>query len=224
MLEFLGDLNNGAVLSLRVMLANLAAAAALSVLLKWHFIRFGSVIGNRREFARNLPLIVLTTTMIIGIVHSSVALSLGLVGAVSIVRFRTPVKEPEELGYLFLSIAIGFGLGAEQVLLTAVSAAMILAVIAFVKFSWRANETRVMFLSVGGAGGTVDLTSLTAVVAPFARRKDLRRVDVDGASFEAIYSVEMTAMSQAAALLTAVNAAFPGVRVTLIDQNQMPSF
>ena len=37
---------------------------------------------------------------------------MGLVGALSIVRFRTPIKEPEELGYLFLTIAVGLGLGA----------------------------------------------------------------------------------------------------------------
>ena len=42
------------------------------------------------------------------------ALSLGLVGALSIVRFRTPIKEPEELAYIFLAIAIGLALGADQ--------------------------------------------------------------------------------------------------------------
>ncbi len=39
-------------------------------------------------------------------------LGLGLVGALSIIRFRTPIKEPEELAYLFLAIAVGIGLGA----------------------------------------------------------------------------------------------------------------
>ena len=52
---------------------------------------------------------------VILIVKSSLALSLGLVGALSIVRFRTPIKEPEELIYLFLAIAIGLGFGAGQI-------------------------------------------------------------------------------------------------------------
>jgi hypothetical protein len=43
---------------------------------------------------------------------------LGLVGALSIVRFRTPIKEPEELLYLFLSIGLGVGFAAGQILLT----------------------------------------------------------------------------------------------------------
>ena len=55
---------------------------------------------------------------VILIVKSSIALSLGLVGALSIVRFRTPIKEPEELIYLFYAIAIGLGFGSGQSLLT----------------------------------------------------------------------------------------------------------
>ena len=49
------------------------------------------------------------------IIKNSLALSLGLVGALSIVRFRAAIKEPEELVYLFLVIAIGLGCGAGQI-------------------------------------------------------------------------------------------------------------
>ena len=59
------------------------------------------------------------TVVVISIVKSSLALSLGLVGALSIVRFRSAIKEPEELAYLFLSIGIGLGLGAGQRVVTA---------------------------------------------------------------------------------------------------------
>ena len=54
------------------------------------------------------------------IVKSSLALSLGLVGALSIVRFRAAIKEPEELVYLFLIIAIGLGCGANQLIITCI--------------------------------------------------------------------------------------------------------
>jgi hypothetical protein len=68
--------------------------------------------------------------LIITIVKSSLALSLGLVGALSIVRFRTPVKEPEELAYLFMAIAIGLGMGADYRLETSVGTILILALVA----------------------------------------------------------------------------------------------
>ena len=64
-----------------------------------------------------LPIITYTITMTIA---GNIALSLGMIGALSIVRFRTPIKEPEELVYLFFSIAIGIGFGAGQTLITSV--------------------------------------------------------------------------------------------------------
>ena len=72
------------------------------------------------QIARILPPLAGTIFLVIVIVKSSLALSLGLVGALSIVRFRTPIKEPQELVYLFLAIGIGLGYGANLTLHTTV--------------------------------------------------------------------------------------------------------
>lgn len=76
--------------------------------------RFSQTMSNHDSFARLFPLITITTTIVIYIVKSSLALSLGLVGALSIVRFRAAIKEPEELMYLFMCIAMGLGFGANM--------------------------------------------------------------------------------------------------------------
>ena len=78
-----------------------------------------------------IPILSQITFLIILIVKSSLALSLGLIGALSIVRFRTPIKEPEELIYLFFSIAIGIGFGAGQTLLTSLVFLLIVITIYF---------------------------------------------------------------------------------------------
>tara|TARA_B100000886_G_scaffold215280_1_gene149291 strand:- start:4571 stop:5266 length:696 start_codon:yes stop_codon:yes gene_type:complete len=78
-----------------------------------------------------IPILSQITFLIILIVKSSLALSLGLIGALSIVRFRTPIKEPEELIYLFFSIAIGIGFGAGQTLLTSLVFILIIITIYF---------------------------------------------------------------------------------------------
>jgi|TARA_B100000768_G_scaffold157489_1_gene155567 hypothetical protein len=67
------------------------------------------------NFSKNFVILGTTTCIIIVIVKNSLALSLGLVGALSIVRFRAAIKEPEELVYLFLVIAVGLGCGAGQI-------------------------------------------------------------------------------------------------------------
>lgn len=108
---------------------NLVLTAILAGLLGFIYVKYGTALSNRRMFAKNLVIIAMTTMLIITVVKSSLALSLGLVGALSIVRFRTPIKEPEELAYLFLSIAIGLGLGAGQTFVVLIAYVLIAAVI-----------------------------------------------------------------------------------------------
>ena len=93
---------------------NLILAAILGIILGFLYVKFGTSFSNRKTFSKNFPLLTMTTMFIITIVKSSLALSLGLVGALSIVRFRAAIKEPEELTFLFVAISIGLGLGAGQ--------------------------------------------------------------------------------------------------------------
>jgi hypothetical protein len=108
---------------------NLALGMLLSTITAWHYSRRAKKKVLRRDLGLVLPVIALTTLLVISVVKSSLALSLGLVGALSIVRFRTPIKEPEELAYIFLAIAVGLSLGADQREAAALGVVVILAVI-----------------------------------------------------------------------------------------------
>lgn len=113
---------------------NLILTGLLSYILGKIYIRYGMSLSNRKDFARNFVLLGLATMLIITIVQSSLALSLGLIGALSIVRFRAAIKEPEELIYLFLTIAIGLGMGANQRFKT------VIAVIAISLIIWLSSK------------------------------------------------------------------------------------
>lgn len=97
---------------------NLSICSILLFLLKIIYVKYGTVLSNRIQLSKVLILVGVTTFIIISIVKSSLALSLGLVGALSIIRFRTAIKEPEELGYFFIAIALGLGMGANQLIPT----------------------------------------------------------------------------------------------------------
>ncbi|MEK9948371.1 MAG: DUF4956 domain-containing protein, partial [Verrucomicrobiales bacterium] len=101
----------------------------LSYLLAKAYLHFGNALSNREMFGRNFMILSMTTMLIITIVKSSVALSLGLVGALSIIRFRAAIKEPEELSYLFFAIAIGLGMGSQQAVITLVAFGVIVAIL-----------------------------------------------------------------------------------------------
>ena len=110
---------------------DLIVCMILVSLVSWFYKKFSQSLGGKTHIGSILPLIGLTVFLVITVVKSSLALSLGLVGALSIVRFRTPIKEPEELGYLFLTIAIGLGFGAGFKLTTTVVTLSILVYLFF---------------------------------------------------------------------------------------------
>ena len=76
-------------------------------------------------FALTLVGLSLVTTLVIMAVTSNVILSLGMVGALSIVRFRTAIKEPVEIVFLFWSLAVGIVIGAGMIPLAVIGSAII---------------------------------------------------------------------------------------------------
>lgn len=111
-----------------------------SYILKYVYEKKSISLSSKYQLSSIIPILSATTYLVILIVKSSLALSLGLVGALSIVRFRTPVKEPEDLVYLFLSIAIGIGFGAFQIFSTLI---VFLIIIIFIWFrSYKFDQVR----------------------------------------------------------------------------------
>ena len=120
---------------------NLILCMLLVSLVSWFYKKFSQSLGGKTHIGSVLPLIGLTVFLVIVVVKSSLALSLGLVGALSIVRFRTPIKEPEELGYLFLTIAVGLGFGAGYEIITIIITISILTFLYFTSIKQNSNDT-----------------------------------------------------------------------------------
>ena len=124
-------LNENISINLNNFILNLLATLILCFVLRHLYIKFSSSLSNKDEFSKNFVILGITTCIVITIVKSSLALSLGLVGALSIVRFRAAIKEPEELVYLFLTITIGLGNGAGQLKVTLVGLIIAFFIIIF---------------------------------------------------------------------------------------------
>ena len=89
------------------------------------------------QFSMVLIMLVLITAPVVMAIGSNVALSMGMVGALSIVRFRTAVKEPLDTCYMFWAITMGILLGAQQyaiALVVVVGIGAILILLSFVRF------------------------------------------------------------------------------------------
>ncbi len=213
-------------LSITGLLVALVVGLVLTLILRWHFQRFGSTLSNRAEFAQVFPFIAMTTILIITVVKSSLALSLGLVGALSIVRFRTPIKEPEELAYLFMTIAIGLGLGADQLVATVLATIVILTSIDILRWSKTGNESKNLYLSIDCPVAEGDASPMAAVEEVFKKyvtTGDLRRVDKRDGSLEATYWVDMQESANLSDMIADLERSFPGIGITFIDQQRVPA-
>lgn len=222
------ELTSDSPLSLMALLMSLGVGTVLSLLVTWHFKKFGSTLSNREEFAQVFPFVLLTTVLIISVVKSSLALSLGLVGALSIVRFRTPIKEPEELAYLFISIALGLGLGANQILATVVAGPLILLVMACIKGMGRVSENKNLYLSIdwqsdGEKHPERYLDRLNDMISKHVHTSDLRRFDVREESVEVTYFLDIIGTENLNALVDELRGSFPRIGVTFLDQNRLPN-
>ena len=108
----------------------------MSFILRDFYIKRSFSLTGKMHIGSIIPVLSAVVFLVILVVKSSLALSLGLVGALSIVRFRTPIKEPEELVYLFLAIAIGLGYAAGQILITTILVLLIFCMI----YIWLSNR------------------------------------------------------------------------------------
>ena len=114
-------------MNIPIVIFNFLVSFIVSLLLRYFYLNFSNSLTSKLHIGTVIPTLSSVVFLVIVIIKSSLALSLGLVGALSIVRFRTPIKEPEELVYLFLSIAIGLGYGAGYPLITTILIMLILS-------------------------------------------------------------------------------------------------
>ena len=113
-------------------LVALVAALALGILIFLVYRRFYTGVIYSRTFAVTLVGMTVLTCMVTLAISTNVVISLGMVGALSIVRFRTAVKDPMDLLYLFWAITTGITAGAGTYVLALIAAAiMILMIILF---------------------------------------------------------------------------------------------
>ena len=111
--------------SILTIIISMLLALVLGCGIAWVYHRNYRGVMYSSSFAMTLIMMTLITTPVVLCIRNSIALSMGMVGALSIVRFRTAVKDPLDTAYMFWALTTGILLGAGQFLLTAVSVVVI---------------------------------------------------------------------------------------------------
>lgn len=198
------------------LIRNMGIGLLLAVV--WAFVisKTTRLIVDTRQYLPVFLLLIPSMILIITIIKSSIALSLGLVGALSIVRFRTPIKEPEELLYLFVAIAVGLGLGANQLLATLLGFSAICVGLVPLSLLNRSNGSqKSTFLDIvfPSGGAEFDIKAVEAALGGLNLRYNVRRVDSGLTSTELLLNISNFNMSDFSSVQKALAGINEGVKV-----------
>lgn len=199
----------------------IALSALGSGLLALFYVKFGTSPSNRKIFARQFMPLTLATMIVISIIQSSLALSLGLVGALSIVRFRAAIKEPEELIYLFICITLGLGFGASQFALTTLGLLTIVLIL-LLQSILKPNMSKTgLILSISSANAPSDLAKrVTDQIEKYTDRVDLRRLS-HGEVTEAVFVIQPNSKFDPDELMSGICKLMPEARLSLLEQREV---
>ncbi len=207
-------------INLPSMIIGLILAALMAYILKKLYVKYGTSLSNREKFGSNFILLTTTTTLIITVVKSSLALSLGLVGALSIVRFRAAIKEPEELAFLFLAIAVGLGLGANQFLIT-IAAFIIISILIFMRYrSSKNDENSSLNMTISSdQPDKINLKNVTEVLRIYCTSVSLKRFDITQEIFEASFFVKFNSYTNLEKAKDDLKKLSKSINITYLDRD-----
>ena len=223
--QFQSNLINFSLIDLSI---NFLIGVLLSSLIYFHYNNSAKKRILRKDMALVLPILALTTLLVITLVKSSLALSLGLVGALSIVRFRTPIKEPEELAYIFLSIALGLCLGADQREAAICGILIILSVFSIYTFlslekKNKASNLILTFNTPSDKGNNNLLGDVTNHLSKYSTEVNFRRIDSHSNQFSFTCIIKFDEINDIQSFLQECRAEFPESQITLLDDFTFPN-
>jgi hypothetical protein len=216
------NFTNPAPLSIPSLVINLIIGILLSVGIASYYVRYGLSLSNRSLFAPILPILTLITILVISVVKSSLALSLGLVGALSIVRFRTAIKDPEELIFLFFAIGIGLGLGADQRIPTLVSVFIILGYLLIrSRLSFFNRNSHNVYLSIYSSDDDLSFNEINKMLLDILGEIDLRRLDSNTDDIQLTYYIKITEQDKLVLLMDSLKKRLPKSSISVVEQNNL---
>lgn len=177
---------------LDIAINNLAALIVAAFIMLTYYLTYTGTAYSRR-FNIAIGAIVIATTTIMGIISNNVALSLGMVGALSIIRFRTAVKDVRDATFIFWAIAAGIGCGVSQYLMIAGGSITMFLFLLITKKSVQANRQLLVVQCEAGAQAETE-----AIIAEhFGKHAHRLSKSTDSSVCELVYSVKEGALVKA---------------------------
>lgn len=179
-------------LSLEAVLLRLIVAAVIAafIFLSYRISHSGGIYS--KKFNVSLVAMTMITTTVVVVIGNNIALSLGMVGALSIVRFRTAVKDSRDTVYIFWTIVVGICCGAGDYLVAALGSGFVFVMLLF--FGRIRNENRMLLILRTVRSNEERVEAL--VFQYYARKASLRVKNTTEEHVEFIYELSKKTVEQ----------------------------
>jgi hypothetical protein len=211
---------NVGALTFQEIILNFLVAGILSVVIFLSYRISHSGVVYSARFNITLVILTLVTTLVMNVIGNNIALSLGMVGALSIVRFRTAIKDPRDTTYIFWGIAVGICCGVQEYLISSLGTGIIF--LFMLGFGAVKNNNR--FLLIVRGDRSIEKPVRQAVERLFNNRARMCVLNSSENSIEFIWELARkevdAAQNSAEGGPVAVLDGLEGVRsVSLVEQN-----
>jgi len=178
---------NSVNLGLKNILLTLAGGLIISIIIYFTYKYTNKGVSYNSKFNESLVITLLISVVIMLLISSNIVISLGMVGALSIVRFRTAIKDPRDTVFMFFSISEGLCVGSSNFYLALITTLFIAIVIILFSF---VHERKNRYLIILGANRElINLDDVALKIDEYTVSSKLRNVLKDGNHEEIIYEV-----------------------------------
>ena len=185
--------SQGVAISIVDLLISMSVAIMLGLFIVFVYRVTHRALNYERSFLVTLLMMSPMVALVIMLIGSNLALSLGLVGALSIIRFRNVIKDSRDMAYLFWSIVVGLGAGTYNwtvVFVASIVFAAVLLTLYFLEFGKAQSNDYVLVIS--GEGDQPD-DGILDLVKSRTENSGLRTLDIHENGWELVLELRMTA-------------------------------
>ncbi len=147
--------------------------------LYWLYKRTYAGVVYSHSFAVSITAMCVLTCSIIVAIQSNVVLSLGMVGALSIVRYRTAVKDPMDLVFLFWAVAVGIAIGAGMFYIALIVLAVMGGLLLFLKRRHGGDEMYILLVHYTGDSIDAEIRRAMGILPYQIKSKTLRKLNTE---------------------------------------------
>ncbi len=179
-------LENNTNISIEEIVIGLIMAVVLAAFIYVVYKKTYSGVMYSKNFNVTLMAICIITTMVMMIIGSNLALSLGMVGALSIIRFRTAVKDTKDSAYIFWAIAAGIACGTGIYSIAVIGSVLIALVMIFMSKGVMDEDT---YLLIVHGDSKVSMNDVASAVQSNVKKMNLKMKNVTGSKTDITYEV-----------------------------------